>query len=106
MEALERNPFIEPEDYYKQLNENVDKLKNDPRIIEFDKICFELFEMNEYGRKFTQHIHDNFLIPALVQKGAPTYQLDLMWADGFKDFARMLLNCVASHKHRIAAGNL
>lgn len=99
----EKNPFLEQEDYYAPLNENIKNLKNNPELIEFDKLCYELFQHQEMGRKFMELIHDRYLIPALVSKGNATYQIDVLWQEGFKDFGRMILACVASHKQRIQA---
>lgn len=99
----EKNPYIEPENYFNKYNENIDALKNNPELLAFDKLCYELFENQEAGKKFIKLITDKYLIPSMVSKGNPTYQLDVLWQEGFKDFARMILSCLTAHKQRINA---
>ncbi len=100
---LHENPLLQPEDYTAGYNESIAALKNNPELISFDKLCYELFEMNEMGKKFMQIVHDRYLIPAIVNRGENNYQLMVIWADGFKDFARLLIQSVLSHKQRIQA---
>jgi hypothetical protein len=47
---------------------------------------------------------ERYLIPGLAQPGCPTYQIDILGAEGFKNCLRMFRNCVLSHKQRIKAG--
>lgn len=100
---MERNPLLEPENYLAGYQKSIDELKNKPEILEMDRLCYELFESNEAGRKFIKIVTEKYLLPSLVSKGNPTYQLDVLWQEGFKDFARMLISCVISHKQRIQA---
>jgi hypothetical protein len=105
MEIFDKpNPILESENYFEGYQKSIDDLKNSPELIEFDKLCFELFERNESGRKFLELIKERYLIPALAKPGTATYQLDVMWAEGFKDFGRMLLTAVMAHQQRILAG--
>lgn len=97
------NPILEQEDYFKQYKENIDKMRNDPTVIEFDKLVYELFKMNEQGKRFLEIVKDRYLIPALAKPGTSTYQLDVMWAEGFKDFPRMLLMAIQAHDQKILA---
>lgn len=48
-------------------------------------------------------INDRFLIPSLAARGT-TYQIDVLWQEGFKDFIRMLLNGIKTHKQRLSIG--
>lgn len=98
------NPFLEQENFFGGYQKSIDELKNNPHVIEFDKLCFELFEANDLGKRFLELIKERYLIPALAKPGTPTYQLDVMWGEGFKEFGRMLLSCVISHQQRILAG--
>ena len=97
------NPILEQEDYFKQYKENIDKMRSDPMVIEFDKLVYELFKMNEQGKRFMQIVTERYLIPALAKPGTATYQLDIMWAEGFKDFPRMLLMAIQAHDQKILA---
>ena len=98
------NPLIQPENYFAGYQENIDKLKNDPAIVAFDKLCYEVFEGSEMGKKFLEFAIDRFIVNSQIGRGNPTYQLDCIWQEGFRDAYRMIINHVHSHKQRIAAG--
>lgn len=104
MSEQARNPFIEPEDYYKQLNENIQKLKNDPKVVEFDKFCYELFEAYDLGKKFLEFAKEKFFIYSQIQRGNESYKTDTVWQEGFRDAYRMIIHSVISHKQRIESG--
>jgi hypothetical protein len=103
---MEKNPYLEPENYFKGYQESIDNLKNNPQVIEFDKLCYELFEHQEVGRRFIELIKERVLMPALVSRGNNTYQVDILWQEGYKDAFRMIVNSVNSHKQRILAGTI
>jgi hypothetical protein len=100
---FQHNPILEPENYFEQYKKSIDEMRNDPRMIEFDKLCYELFDMNPQGKRFMEIVIERYVIPALAKPGTATYQLDVMWAEGFKDFPRMLRMAVLSHNQRIHA---
>lgn len=97
----QNNPFLQTENYFDGYKKSIDEMRNDPRVIEFDKLCYELFEMNSQGKRFLEIVMERYVIPALAKPGTSTYQLDVMWAEGFKDFPRMLRMAVQSHDQRI-----
>ncbi len=99
-----RNPILEQENYAKQYQENIDALKNQPMLVELDKLCYEVFEKFEPGKKFLEIAKERWLIPALADKRSPTYNTEVTWAEGFKEFIRFILSCVIAHKQRIEAG--
>jgi len=105
MQESQQNPFLEAENYYKPYEEKIKELRNNPELIEFDKLCFELFEKNAQGKRFMEIAKEKYLLYSLVQKGTPTYQIDVIWQEGFKDFPRMILMALLSHKQRIQSGN-
>lgn len=104
MDSMENNPLLTPENYFKQYQDNIDKLKNNPLLVEFDRMCYEVFESNEMGRKLLEYISDTFLKPSLAKVGSNTYQIDVIWAEGFKDAFRKIFYSIQSHKQRIQAG--
>ena len=67
------NPLIQPEDYLAGYRYNVEALKNNPALFEFDKLCYELFKMNEQGKRFMELIHDRYLMPGLVSRDSANY---------------------------------
>jgi len=95
------NPFIDQEDYFEGYRESIAKLKNKPEAIEFDRLCYAVFE-NRNGRELMQELEERYLLPALAARGSKTYADDLMFFEGFKDAFRHLKICIHSHKQRIA----
>lgn len=105
MEIFDRpNALLEQENFFGEYQKKINDMRNDPHLIEWDKLCYELFEMNPQGKKFLEITKEKYLIPALARNGTATYQLDVMWAEGFKDFARMLISSTIAHGQRIKAG--
>lgn len=102
MDQLQDNPYLQQEDYFAQYNKSVESLKNHPELIQFDKLCYEVFN-TEFGKKFMEFIQERYLIPNLVHRDAPNYSNLLIWADGFKDGFRMILQNIRSHEQRIKA---
>lgn len=101
--AIETNPYIEQENYFAGYEKSIHELKNHPDIVEFDKLCYEVFEHNEMGRKFIEFATKRFLVHSQITKGNPTYQLDVIWQEGFRDAYRMILNHIDSHRQRMKA---
>ena len=104
MDSVENNPFLEPENYFAGYQESIDKLKNNPEVIMFDRLCYDVFEASEVGKKFLEFAKDRFLIHSQVSRGNPTYPTDCLWQEGFRDAYRMILQSVMSHQQRITAG--
>lgn len=100
----EKNPLIEPENYFAGYQDSINNLKNNPELIAFDKLCYETFEHSEVGKKFLEFARERFIINSQVTRGNPTYQLDVIWQEGFRDAYRMIMQHVQSHKQRIKAG--
>lgn len=100
---LKDNPFLQQEDYAAGYRESIEKLKNHPEMLSFEKLCYALFHDTELGKKWMEEVERRYLIPSLVARESPQYQQLLIWSDGFKDFARMVKQCVMSHDQRIKA---
>lgn len=103
-EQQQRNPFLEQEDYFKPYQQNIENLKNNPEVIAFDKLCYEVFEASEMGRKFIEFAKERFLIYSQISRGDANYDRLCLWQEGFRDAHRMILQSIMSHKQRIAAG--
>ena len=99
----QRNPWLEQENYHEGYNKSIQDLKNNPEVIAFDKLIYEVFEASEMGRKFLEFATNRFLINSQIARGSATYQLDCLWQEGFRDAYRMLVQSVQSHKQRILA---
>lgn len=98
----EKNPWIEPENYYAGYQDSMDNLKSNPEGLQFDKLCHLVLSTPD-GRHFMEEIEKRFLIPALCNPASPTFQIQAMYFEGFKEAFRMLKGVVLSHDQRIKA---
>lgn len=100
---MTKNPYIEPENPYQQYNESIQKLKNNPEVIEFDKLCYELFGESVQGKKFIEVIKNRYLIPTLTNRNDTNFANTCIYVEGFREAFRLLINSVESHSQRIKA---
>jgi hypothetical protein len=99
---LEDNPLLIPEDYAKGYRDSSEKLKNNPELVMFDKLCYELLS-SEMGKKFLEYVEERYLIPSLANRESPNYGITVIWSEGFKDAFRLIKQCYQSHDQRIKA---
>lgn len=98
--ALE-NEFM-PEDYYAGYRDSIDRLKDRPEIVEFDKLCHLVFKTPN-GKHLMEEIEKRFLIPALCSPAHQNYNTLTIYFEGFKEAFRHIKACVLSHDQRIKA---
>ncbi len=105
MEIFDKpNAILEQENFFDPYQKNIDKLAQDPFIIEWDKLCYELFLVNEQGKRFLEIVKERYLFPSLANPGSPTYPYDVIRAEGLKDFGRYLYAAIQAHQQRIRSG--
>ena len=105
MEIFDKpNPILEQEDYAKGYKESIEQNRMTPELIEYDKLCYELFHMNEQGKRFLELAIDRFVIPAKCNPSSPTYMVENTWWEGFKHPFREIRQGILSHQQRIKAG--
>lgn len=95
------NPYIKSENYYDGYNEKIDALKNNPEIVEMDKLCYEVLEKNEQGKKLLELLEKRFVYPALARPGVQGYSDMVTFYEGVKESIRMLRVSIVSHQSRI-----
>ena len=97
----EDNPFIKPENYFSGYQDEVEKLRNNPSFIEFDKLCYEVFGKTEDGARLLEYLTERFILPANpFPVGNPAYPNACVYYEGFRDAYRQLVHCVRSYKER------
>jgi hypothetical protein len=104
MEEMLHNPLLERENFFKGYQEKIEELKDKPETIQFEKMCYELFETHELGRKFMEHVTENILLKPNADIEKQNYENKNIWGEGFKAFPLMIRTFIASHKQRIKAG--
>lgn len=105
MEEMQPNELLQHENHFAGYNEKIDNLKNRPEAIQFEKMCYELFEVLELGRKFMDHITESILLKPNADIEKQNYVSKNIWGEGFKAFPLMIKQYVISHKQRIKAGD-
>lgn len=104
MEQLNPNPILNQENYWEGYQKSIEELKNNPEVLAFERMCYEVFEATEIGRKFLEYAQYRFIVNSQIGRGTESYQIDTVWQEGFRDAYRMILQSVTSHKQRIQAG--
>ena len=102
MEEQKRNEFIEPEDYYAGYQESIDKLKNRPELVAFDKLCHLVFHTPD-GKALIEELKRCYLIPALCSPAHENFDKLTIYFEGFKEAFRQIIHCVESHDKIINA---
>src|SRR5690348_16933658 len=100
---MQRNPILEQENYWKGYQQSAEQLKDKPELIAFDRLCYELFEMNPQGKEFMRYVEQRYLIPGLSNPAHPNYAVDVIRTEGFKEAFRLIKTSVMSHNNRIKA---
>lgn len=98
------NEYLKNEDYYKEYNKNVDQLKNNPEVVELDKLCYLALKKNPDGEKLLTKLFDRFVLNAMSNPANANYQELVIYHEGFRDCIRMLRNSCLSHEQRIKEG--
>ena len=100
----DKNPYIEPENYFEGYQDSIDSLKGNPDLVEFDKLCHLVF-MTPDGKQLMEEIEKRYLLPALASPMNNNYQNLVIYTEGFKDAFRTIRHCVLAHDQRIKAEN-
>ncbi len=100
--SIEENPYIKPENYYQGYQDSIEKLKDKPDIVQFDKLCHMVF-YTEDGKTLMNEIEKRYLIPSLASPAGGNYKTMVVYTEGFKEAFRMIKACVSSHQQRIEA---
>lgn len=97
---LKDNPFILPFNYTKDYHVAQPDEKSEKKHVDFEKLCFELFEANPKGKKLQAIIKSRFLMAPAPGQIGKNYEQSCIYYEGFKEAYRYLLNCVESYKQR------
>lgn len=99
---MEVNREILPgqEEYWAGYQASIEKAKNDPRIIEFDKLCFEVFGKTEAGKKLLEELRDRYIMASTPGRDMNTYDKSCIYFEGFRDCIRLLMQSTRSYQER------
>ena len=96
----EDNPYINPENYMSGYQDSINKLGENKENIEFDKLCFHVFCMNEDGKRLLEIFKERFIMPAVPGISNPHYDKICMYYEGYKNAFRDLIASVRSYQER------
>jgi len=97
------NPYIEPENYYEPLNDNIKKLKENPELIAFNKLCYEIFLQNFFGIELMKILIEKFFFSKRIEPGQPNYSIACIHLEGARDLITEMKNCANNHLKYINA---
>lgn len=100
---MSANEYIDQENYAEGYNKSVESLKNNPEVLELDKLCYEVFMGNEPGKKLLAEFERRFIIPALAHPNNQMYKTQCVFFEGFKEAFRMIKGSITAHEQRIEA---
>lgn len=100
---MDNNPYLKVEDPFEKQREQIQSVKD--QAIEFQRLCFEVFFVNQDGKHLLRLLQERYLHPALF---SPTHQNAsqlALYFEGFKEAIRGLEAQGLIHKKRINGGN-
>jgi hypothetical protein len=98
----EKNPLLEQENYYAGYEESIKNLRNNPELVEIDKLCYLVFNTPD-GKKLMDIFIERYVIPGFVNPSSASPGDSALYYEGFKEFIRMIRSCIKSHEQRIQA---
>lgn len=98
------NEYLKEENYRAEYNESINNLKNNPEVVELDKLCYQVFKANPTGEKLLAKLFDRFILNALSNPANQNYRELVVYHEGFRDCIRMLRSSCLSHEQRIKEG--
>ncbi len=101
---LHENPYLQQEDYLAGYQENIERFREYGKAQSQKQIdAADIAMQQAQGKKFIDLIKERYLLPSLAHYTETNYKNVILWGEGFKDFPRMILNCIRSHEQRIKA---
>lgn len=80
--------------------DSINKLAENKDIIEFDKLCFHVFCMNEDGKKLLELFRERFIMPSIPGVSNPNYEKICVYYEGYKEAFRQLIMSCNSYQER------
>lgn len=96
----EREMLMGQEDYWAGYQASIDKLKNDPSFIEFDKLCFHVFGVTEEGKRILKYFQDNILMASIPAKLDANYDKACIYYEGYREAFRQLIHGTKNYIQR------
>lgn len=85
------------EDYWAGYQASIDKMRNDPTAIEFDKLCFHVFGITEDGKKLLEIFKEQMIFPSVPTKGYGDMGNACIYYEGYKEAFRQLIHATRNY---------
>ena len=98
------NPYIAIPNPYEEYKKNMDEFtKNNPEALEVSRLCYEVFEMNEDGKKLLELYEERFIFSSLVNPMMSNASEAALYWSGFTDCIKGFKRYVSEHQQRITS---
>lgn len=93
------NPYLKPENYHAGYQESIDKMAQQNQI-EFDKLCWHVFMLNEDGKKLLEIFRDKFIAQPTPGQSHANYDKMCIYFEGYRQAFRDLMMSVQAYQER------
>lgn len=96
---INENPYLMPENFLSGYEESM-KQNKESGVIEFDALCYNVFMMNEDGKKLLELFKERFIFPATPGNASSNYDQACIYYEGYREAFRGLILAVQSYQLR------
>ncbi len=98
----ERNPLIEPENYYEGYNESARKLAaTEAPPVQLDELAFKVLGTTEDGKLLLEQFKERYIYPSTpCQLGSNGYSYAISFYEGFREAFRQIIGLVQGYEKR------
>ena len=101
---MNNNPYLLPlPDPYS--DQKRAKEEADLHLIEFQRLCYEVFLCSADGKALVEKLKERYLIASQLDLNHPNAQYVAIWWDGFREAIRKLIGNGHIHHERILQGS-
>ncbi len=98
---MAKNPLIYPPNIFDEYNKSIKDLRNNPQSIEFDKLCYLVFNQNEDGKKLLEILEKKFLKSRLAHLNSANYEIACVRAECMREVILGFMESIESYVQRV-----
>tara|TARA_R110000850_G_scaffold212078_1_gene337819 strand:+ start:3381 stop:3704 length:324 start_codon:yes stop_codon:yes gene_type:complete len=87
------------EDYFKGYQANIDKLREETTEVEFDKMCFEVFN-SAAGAELIEFLKEKVVLASVPHGMSESYGNSCIYYEGYREGYRQIIHAVKSYPER------
>jgi len=97
----EKNPFLEPENYFEGYNKSIESMKNHPSVVELDRLCYQVFNTSDEGKKLIEVFKERFLLPSIPAQLNKGFETTCVYYEGYREAFRQIIQSVRNYQERM-----